>query len=525
MTVGTGPRPAVAGDPPSPHPRRVVARGLLTGAAGTAVILLVLMLVSAWVRTRALRAGLWVDEGLSVGIASHAFGSIPHVLREDGSPPLYFAILHVWMSVVGDGEARTHALSLIFALLTVPAALWAGWSLAGRRAGWACAVLAAVNPFLTIYGQETRMYSLVVLLGIVCTAFFLHAFVRRRSRYAPAFGLALAALLYTHNWALFFAAASLAALVPLAYAAADRRRLLRDAAIGFGIAIVLYAPWVPTLIYQAAHTGAPWSKTPHISGIPGSIYFMLGAEAAAAVLLVGGAGVVAIRRLRPRREWHMVVALGVMTVGTYLLAFAASHVNPAWAPRYLAAVLAPLLLLAGLALARAGRLGIAALAVVAFLGVVYPSQVANKSNVRELAHRVRVRLQPGDLVVTTQPEQVAALHYYLPAGLRYADPTGLVADPRVMDWRDALGRLRRSRVARDLIPLVNGLRPGTRILLVMPTHSGGTEWANLIRRRSRQWDHALVRDPSLRRQLVITAHHPGVTYSRVKGILFVKLPA
>ena len=42
-------------------------------------------------RSSQLGQGFWIDEGISVGIAHHHWSSIPHVLRQDGSPP---ALLH-----------------------------------------------------------------------------------------------------------------------------------------------------------------------------------------------------------------------------------------------------------------------------------------------------------------------------------------------------------------------------------------------------------------------------------------------
>jgi len=45
------------------------------------------------------------------------------VLREDGSPPLYYMTLHVWMKAFGDSEEATHALSVIFATLCIPGRL------------------------------------------------------------------------------------------------------------------------------------------------------------------------------------------------------------------------------------------------------------------------------------------------------------------------------------------------------------------------------------------------------------------
>ena len=57
------------------------------------------------------------------------------MLRHDGSPPLYYLLLHVWMSAFGSSESSTHTLSLIFGLLTIPAGAWTAWTLFGRWAG------------------------------------------------------------------------------------------------------------------------------------------------------------------------------------------------------------------------------------------------------------------------------------------------------------------------------------------------------------------------------------------------------
>ena len=96
--------------------------------------------------------------------------------------------------------------------LCVPVAFWAGWTLFGRRTAWIAALLAAVNPFLTQYAQEGRMYALLALLGLISLTCWLQAFTTDADtvRRAPAIGFAVsfAAMLYTHNWALFFGAAT-----------------------------------------------------------------------------------------------------------------------------------------------------------------------------------------------------------------------------------------------------------------------------------------------------------------------------
>ena len=82
-----------------------------------------LVALSLLLRTTELGIGFWIDEGLSVGIADRPLGDIPLALREDGSPPLYYMLLHFWLDVGGRSEAGVRGLSLLFALLAIPAAL------------------------------------------------------------------------------------------------------------------------------------------------------------------------------------------------------------------------------------------------------------------------------------------------------------------------------------------------------------------------------------------------------------------
>src|SRR3954469_25402244 len=157
-------------------------------------------------RTGLLESGYWVDQAITVGIASHPLGDIPATLRLDGSPPLFYLLLHAWMALAGHGEAATRSLALLFAVLALPVSWWAGTALFGRRAGALAAAGAAGCPFLTYYAQETRMYSLVAVLSVLACASFVLGFVRGRRGHLWALGVELVLLLYTHNWALFLAA-------------------------------------------------------------------------------------------------------------------------------------------------------------------------------------------------------------------------------------------------------------------------------------------------------------------------------
>lgn len=516
-----------------PRPTRLsglrASDALLAGAT-----LVVLIALSAYVRTRAIGGSFWMDEGLSVGISSHALMDIPGVLRQDGSPPLYYMLLHVWMDAFGRSETAVHWLSLSAALLTIPAAMWAGWSLWGKRAGYVGAVLCALVPFLTAYGEEARMYALMALLALLTSACFLHAFVYRRRGYIAAFAVGQALMLYTHSWGIFFGVGAFLALAYLWWIApkAERRGLVRDGALAFGGAAVLYLPWVPTLLYQSSHTGAPWANKPRF-GVPIQIArdVLGGYGPAVGLLLVGGFGLATVlgaRRAREDRERQSLLVLAGIAIITLGLAWLLSQISPAWASRYFAAMVGPLVLLLALGLSRVGRLGLVALFVICIFWIK-PSQYVDgyKSDVRDIGAEVGAQMSTGDLVLVGQPEQTPLVWYYMPGGLRYADTIGMVADPRHMDWVDALDRLEAAQPDRVLPGLLANLRPGQKVLFVRPLTEGVTNWkapwTQLVRRRSAQWGAILADDTSLRQVQVAPQFYRGASTVGNSAVLYEKI--
>jgi mannosyltransferase len=505
---------------------------LPTGALVVPVmVVLGLLAASLFLKTRALGASLWMDEGLSIGIASQPLFDIPHVLRQDGSPPLYYMLLSVWMDVVGSGPKDTQGLSLAIALLGVPGGLWAGWSLFGRRAGYIAAALFAFNVFLTAYAQETRMYALMIVLSLLVTASFLHVFVYRRRGYLPLFAGVLALMMYTHNWGLFVAAGALAALVPCYLESSDQRGLLRDSLLGFGGAGLLYLPWLPTLLWQVKHTGAPWLNAPRF-GAPIQISKSLlgGGTPTTAFILGGGFGLAAIlQRRTDRNESMAIIAAATMCVGTLAIAWIFSQVSPAWTTRYLGVALGPILLLAALGLARAGNLGLVALVLILGVWAVPKTYgLKNKSNAADLGQAVfgQRLLHRGDLVVSMQPEQAPLIDYQLPSGLRYATPMGPVKNPRVMDWRDSQERIEHATTAKNLDPLLATLPRGGRVLLVHPVTTSVDDWdapwTQIVRRRSAQWGRAVATDRRFKLIGAVPSFYRHATRIGIRGVLYEK---
>lgn len=466
-----------------------------------------LVLAATALRVEGIETWYWIDEALSVGIARHDLVEIPGLLVRDGSPPLWYFGLHGWTSMFGASVVSTHAFSLLFGVLAVPVAWVVGRRLFGGRAGWMAAALATISPFVTYFSRETRMYSLVVVLSLLVAGSFVRGFVDGRDRERWLFTASLVALLYTHNWGLYTGVACAFALVLVVFAApAEARRAhVRRALVPFVLVAVAYLPWAPVLVSQVQNTGAPWSFTPSGRDVVRELAALFRDERVLVGLgLAAGTGLSPLLARRRSRDTLACAVLAVLAGVPVLLGWVLAHVEPSWATRYLAVVVAPLVLLLGLGLARARWLGVAALALAALL-ILQPLSRINgfpmprdaKSNGHAVAARFAPRLAAGDLVVVAQPEAVPLFRHELGDGFVFADPTGVVEDPTTMDWRDAEERLRATSFADGVGPLLDALEPGQRVLYVGPgnaSSSTDTTWIMAFRADGRRIQQALRGD-------------------------------
>jgi hypothetical protein len=172
-------------------------------------------------------------------------------------------------------------------------------------------------------------------------------------------------------------------------------------------------------------------------------------------------------------------------------------------------------------MSRAGTLGLVVAAILAVLWLNPRTHaLETKSNAHTAAVLVEDRLAPGDLVVAVHPEQGPVMHLYLPKGLRWANALGPVADPRIMDWRDALQRLKDAKPTPTEDALVKTLKPNQRLLAVFPiirSAQWGAPWTKLVRTRSARWQRVLDRDRRLSRVLAA----PHLNGRRPKGVRLV----
>ncbi len=231
---------------------------------------------------------LWYDEAFSVYLARMDLAEITARTAADVQPPLYYYLLHGWITLFGEGEAVLRGLSLLFGVLTVPLIYLVGRQLfRSRLAGVLAALLVAVSPLHLWYGQELRMYTLLTFLCLL-SSYFLLLRVGRTSPLTPpaarpplsprgergsdsplppggegpgvrgvrgdlilwlAFTATNVAALYTHYFALFVLVFQAAYLVFVWLSREPRpaRLLLGGLASGL-LTLLAYLPWLPHLV-------------------------------------------------------------------------------------------------------------------------------------------------------------------------------------------------------------------------------------------------------------------------------------
>ena len=402
------------------------------------------------------RSALWLDEALSANIAQVPLGELTEALRHDGHPPLYYVLLHAWSAVFGTGDVAVRALSGVLGVATLPLAWWYGRRRGGPTLAWVLLGLVAVSPFALRYATETRMYALVILL-VFAGALLLDEVLRRgHDDLARLAGLAVvgAALLYTHYWSLWLLGAVGLLMVWRMWRSPEpsaRRRAWRVLG-ALAVAGVLFVPWLPSMLYQSAHTGTPWADPQRPTTVLGDTFgdftgFGFSDSRLFAIVLVLAAVLGLFGRAVDARHIQLDLRTvpqfrseAIVTGVTLAIAAVVSYVTwSAYATRY-AAVFFPLVMtvVAGGLLRFVGR-WVQFGAFVALVGMLSVGALYNvhdqRTQLRQISEAVAAEAGPGDLVVYC-PDQLG------PAGSREmpADVEQVVYPtfdgPRIVDWRD-----------------------------------------------------------------------------------------
>jgi 4-amino-4-deoxy-L-arabinose transferase-like glycosyltransferase len=418
------------------------------------------------------RSALWLDEALTVDIAKLPLHKLHGALRQDGAPPLYYVLLHLWMKLFGSSDLGVRSLSGVISVITLPVAWLAGRTYE-RQSAWGLLALVASAPFAIYYGTEARMYSLVMLLTALGFLALVRAMRTPRPGNLVALAVVIAALLYTQYWALYLVATLAVWMLWQGRKGQPDAARRTNARWTFG-ALVLgclcFVPWLPTFFFQSRHTGTPWAAPGNFGAIVGALTGFTDNQATLSAAGSNQGRLLAVAYLvavflavfgLARDRWHIELdlhtrpltrSLAFLVFGTLVIAVGGGLLTKSgYSNRYASVVFIPFLVLVvlGVMTLRDPRARAIALAVAAVAGLAVAGENVDTQRTQAIAVQsvLAAHGRPGD-VVAYCPDQLGPAVYRLIASGGYPQVTyPRRTGPAIIDWVDYKAAVRSAKPA------------------------------------------------------------------------------
>ncbi|HEY3317552.1 MAG TPA: glycosyltransferase family 39 protein [Coriobacteriia bacterium] len=445
---------------------------LLVAAAG-------LILRLSTIRVR----GLWLDETVTIDQTVHSLAKT--IERQVGNvhPPLFHVLMHFWIRLWGTSELALRSFSLVFGMAAIFAAFWAGRALYDRRTGLIAAGVLAFSPYHIWYSQEARMYSMMMLFGLLSLGFLALAMREGARGQWAGYGVATGLGMFTHYFFLLLVAgevaylgwhvlhgrrigrAEIAKVLRRPALLFEREPRLRPLLVALGIPAALNIAWMARAVVGSALVSSISNEGLGYGQAAPSLALRFNDVAQVIVEMTVGfhAGklMYALVAMWPLLVYFLLAMLDrgkPQSPSTMLLLFATAGMPVAWlagqwqgqvlASRYFMALAAPVVILvARLAAEMRPRTSAVLLTAGALLAVgLWADQSFDRANLmrydyREALQLVAQRHQDGDVVVFEPFYTDVLVDYYLPKSIpSYGFPQygeyGMVRDAKVQIGQD-----------------------------------------------------------------------------------------
>jgi mannosyltransferase len=397
----------------------VVARQRV-GVADVAAVTVAALATLALVVPTYARRPFWFDELVSLEVAKSSWSAFgEYVATIEANMALYHAVLRAWVWIA-EGEAGVRALSVAFALATLPLVYALARRLYDRSAAIIAVLLLSVNVSFVGYSRDARSYALTLLLVTTSSYALVRALDSGRRRDWVVYGVTAGLAVWAHLLA------SLVVFAHFAWLALERRqRALPGFAIAASVLAALLLPLGLAVVLAGQHPQLEWLPRPGPQKLPGLFLWFVESRWTVVVYFAGGAAALVYAFLDwrrgstswPRRESFLLLWLLVPPAAAFL----ASYVTPLYLYRYFLVCLPALVLLvaAGFARLRPVWLGIG-LTVAALglsLGTVESCQPDCKirhDGWNEAGAYLAARTMPGDAMVIYPASVRTGVDAYLP---------------------------------------------------------------------------------------------------------------
>jgi mannosyltransferase len=199
---------------------------------------------------------IWFDEGYSIMVAQRPIDQIIALTQVDAHPPLYYLYLKVWGSIFSWSEFSLRLSSIIPGALSIGVMAMIVRRLFDSKVAIATLPFLLLAPFIARYNYEIRMYSLVLFIGTFATYVLVRAKESKNKKWWLTYGALVALGMYTLYMSVVI---WLGHAIWLIYNDISHKRtpLRQKHWLYYVGAVVLFIPWVPTVIHQLQNSALP----------------------------------------------------------------------------------------------------------------------------------------------------------------------------------------------------------------------------------------------------------------------------
>ncbi len=356
-----------------------------------------------------------LDEVYSIRLSENSILGIINGLKTDAHPPLYFITLHYWMQLLGNEPLAVRSLSLLFGIISIGIVYRIANLISGPLTGIWSSIIFALSPFYIQYSQQTRGYTLLLLLVLMSFYFFLKMlFVSENSnKNAIGYIIFTSAMLYTHNYAIFIFLSQIIYVIILYMKGQEpwKKWLIPISAVNMA-----YLLWLPIVYLQAFKVRENWNPKLNITwdDAIGTMVTWSGSWQLLILLLlfvVYGSWNIKASPIKEK------LLLGVWCVVSIIPPMLISLVKPMYMDRYSVGSAAAFYILAAQGLSKFRSLRASFIVIIALLVFYAPAltgyyQKSQKENWSGMVQFVQEKENDGDVILVSPAKAVIPVRYY-----------------------------------------------------------------------------------------------------------------
>jgi hypothetical protein len=252
---------------PLPTLARGQTLGILSAVVGVAFVLRAYNLMER---------PAWEDEMWTLrNIYTADYLELLRVAAEDYWPPLHYLVLNTLARITDTGLFWLRSPSVVFGVITVGLVGWVGMRIfRSRIAGLAAAVVLAGATTHVLYSQEARVYSLLMMLTVLSSYFFLKS--HRERRISVAYIGVTTLMVYSHSFVSWYFIAAQSFYVLLAWILWRDREAFVKGFLSQLLVLILWLPLVASFVWARSARGivVPTQWATGAENLPGPLATM-----------------------------------------------------------------------------------------------------------------------------------------------------------------------------------------------------------------------------------------------------------